>query len=71
MQVALQGCGSHTNSLVFKIITTGKANIPTIADTNVSGNIECLRELIRITHRLGIEFSRSILMHVNSVSESQ
>ena len=55
VQVAGQTCGGHTQLMIIKIITGREADVPSVADTNVTVHIQVLGELVWISHRFLVE----------------
>ena len=57
--------------MIVKVIATGEGDVPSVADTYVSTEVEVLREAIGIAHGLIVElFEFGILAHGDTISDT-
>lgn len=72
VEVTAETGGGHTQVVVVEVVTAGERNVPTVTDADVSADVQCLGELIRIAHLLVIELVYiGVLTHCDTVAEGQ
>ena len=55
---------------MVEVVTTGERDIPTIRQTDVTTEVQVLRELIRIAHAVVIELASGILTHGDTIAKT-
>ena len=55
----------------IEVITTGERDVPTVSNTDITTEIQVLRDLIRITHGIVIKLTSCILTHRDSIADTE
>ena len=55
---------------MVEVVTTGERDIPTIRQTDVTTEVQVLRELIRIAHAVVIKLTSGILTHGDTIAKA-
>ena len=72
MEVTLQRSGSHRDLMVVEVVAGGEADVPAIGNAYVTADVQRLRELIRIAHRLIVELlDIRVLAHRDAIAEGE
>ena len=65
VKVTSKRCGGHGYLVVLEVVARGEADVPSVADTDVTTHVERLREGIGLAHLVVVELSASVLPHVD------
>ena len=68
MQVAVERCRCHGQALVVEVIARREVDVPSFCNSQVTGKVHRMWELIGITHTVGVDLRSGILLHGHTIT---